>query len=167
MNKKIQEWMLTSHSVLQFRKLWRNYLLQSLLATVSLFGVLLVVDSEHSLVIASIAGTAFIVFAMPKTPSAAPRRVIGGQVIGLLCGAAWSAMPHDTWLTANAIFALAAGSSFLLMVITNTEHPPASATALGIVETGCTVEITVALLVCVLTLSLLHILLKSHLKSLV
>jgi len=67
----------------EFKRLWKNYLYQSFLATIVVFIVLLLLNMEHAVVIASIGATAFIVFTMPRNITAAPRRVIGGHLIGL------------------------------------------------------------------------------------
>jgi CBS-domain-containing membrane protein len=66
--------------------LWKNYFYQSFLATVVVFIVLLLLNMEHAVVIASIGATAFIVFTMPRNITTAPRRVIGGHLIGLFSG---------------------------------------------------------------------------------
>ncbi|MGB2877910.1 MAG: HPP family protein, partial [Dehalococcoidales bacterium] len=73
-----------------FSRLWLNYIYQSLLATIVIFIILLLLNLEHVVVIASIGATAFIVFTMPRNVTAAPRRVIGGHIVGFICGSAFA-----------------------------------------------------------------------------
>ena len=73
----------------EFRKLWKNYLYQSCFATVVIFIILLLLSLEHAVVIASIGATAFIIFTMPRSVTAKPRRVIGGHTAGFICACCW------------------------------------------------------------------------------
>ena len=63
----------------EFRQHWKNYVMQSLLATMSVFIVLYFLSLQHAVIIASIGATAFIVFAMPDSVTAQARNVIGGN----------------------------------------------------------------------------------------
>ncbi len=92
--------------------------------------------------IASLGASTFIVFAMPSAHSAKPRGLIGGYLMGIITGIIFDLV--FAWLTAqNAISsahlwytvfgALAVGVTIFLMVITNTEHPPAVGMALAVV----------------------------------
>ncbi|RLG73997.1 MAG: HPP family protein, partial [Thermoprotei archaeon] len=58
-----------------FRILWKNYVLQSLLATISIFIVLLFLSLQHAVVIASIGATTFIIFTMPNSIAAKSKNV--------------------------------------------------------------------------------------------
>ncbi len=66
----------------KFKKLWKYYLLQSLLATAALF-ILVLILRDKMVVISAMGATAFIVFAMPTTVSAQTKNVIGGHLVGL------------------------------------------------------------------------------------
>jgi len=127
-----------------FSRLWLNYLYQSLLATGVIFVILLLLNMEHAVVIASIGATAFIVFTMPRNITAAPRRVIGGHIIGFICGAAFAFIPHSTVLVAIIVYSLAVGTTVFLMVALDAEHPPAGGTALGVAITGFSLSVMVA-----------------------
>lgn len=149
-----------------FKRLWLNYIYQSLLATLVIFVILLLLNLEHAVVIASIGATAFIVFAMPRNITAAPRRVIGGHIIGFICGSAFAFVPHPTILTAILVYSLAVGTAVFLMVALDAEHPPAGGTALGVAITGFSVSVMVAVLTSSIALSLAHRFLKKYLKDL-
>ncbi len=150
----------------RFLALWKNYLYQSLMAMVVLFLVLLLLNMEHVVVIASIGSTAFIIFVMPRSVSAAPRRVIGGHLIGLFCGSLFALIPHSTPLTAILIYSLAVGAALYLMVVLDAEHPPAGGTALGVAITGFSFQVMIAILTSSIALSLAHRFLKRYLKDL-
>ena len=60
-----------------------SYLLQCGLATVALFLILLLQDVVlRAAIIAAVASTAFIVFVVPDSVAASPRKVIGGHLVG-------------------------------------------------------------------------------------
>ena len=147
---------------------WKNYVFQSLFAAVILFIVLLVLNiNENPIIITSIGATTFIVFAMPKDITAKSRNIIGGHVTGFLTGSLLSLIPHSSSLTAYMIYALAVGLSLFIMVVTDTEHPPASGTALGIAIKGFSLDAAIAVMISVIALSLIHHFFKSHLRNLV
>ncbi|MFC1902035.1 HPP family protein [Chloroflexota bacterium] len=151
---------------LEFPRLWKNYLYQSLLATVMVFIVLLLLTVENAVVIASIGATAFIVFTMPRSITAKPRRVIGGHLVGLLAGSLCALIPHSTTLSSITVFALAVGISICLMVALDVEHPPASGTALGVAITGFSPGVMVTIITSSLVLSLAHHFSKKFLRDL-
>jgi len=62
---------------------------------------------------------------------------------------------------------LSVGLSIFVMVITNTEHPPAAGTALGIVVQGWSYSTIVIILITISLLSMTKYLLKPWLKDLV
>ncbi len=151
----------------RFRSLWKNYLVQSLLATLVVAIMFIVLSIEHVVVIASLGSTAFIIFAMPRSNTANPRRVIGGHIIGLICGSLLSIIPHTTLTPAVMVYSMAVGLSTVLMVALDFEHPPASGTALGIAITGFSPQLMLAVLTGSIVLSIAHVFLRKHLKDLV
>jgi len=152
----------------RFRSLWKNYLIQSLLATLVVAIVFTVLSIEHVVIIASLGSTAFIIFTMPRSNTANPRRVIGGHVIGLVCGSLLSLIPHTTLLPLSImVYSLAVGLSMVLMVALDFEHPPASGTALGIAITGFSPQLMLTVLTGSIVLSIAHVFLKKHIKDLV
>jgi len=150
----------------QFPSLWINYLYQSFLATVVLFLVLFLLTVENAVVIASIGATAFIVFAIPRNDTAKPRCIIGGHVVGFLCGALCALIPHSSSLTSIGIYSMAVGISILLMVSLDFEHPPAAGTALGVAMTGYSPSVLIAVLTSSLILALAHRFSRKFLKDL-
>ena len=149
-----------------FNRLWLNYIYQSLLATAVVFVILFLLNLEHAVVIASIGATAFIVFTMPRNITAAPRRVIGGHIIGFICGSAFAFIPHSTILPAAIVYSLAVGTTIFLMVALDAEHPPAGGTALGVAITGFSIHVMVAVVTSSVMLSLAHRFCKRFLKDL-
>ena len=152
----------------ELKPFWKNYVFQSLFATLVIFAVLLVLSSGQAVIIASIGSTAFIVFAMPNSIAARPMNIIGGQLVGFACGYLCGLIPHDSFFLVSAVvYSLAVGLSMFIMVITDTEHPPASGTALGVaMESGFSLRVLVALIASVVALSLVHHFFKRHLKDL-
>lgn len=161
----------------KFKTYFPNYILQSLLVVVILVIILTVLEIGANLaIVASIGASSFIIFAMPKTSRAQPRRVIGGHAVGLLSGGVcylpflWLSFPVGS-LGEELLYvftgAIAVGMSIFLMCITDTEHAPAAGTALGIVIDGFTWQAVVFVLSCVLALSLARWVLRAKLRNLV
>jgi CBS-domain-containing membrane protein len=152
--------------VIEFRQFWINYVLQSLLATLSVFIVLYFLNLQHAIIIASIGATAFIVFAMPDSLTAQTRNVIGGQLVGLLCGFLFSLIPQSTLLYSIIVYSLAVGVTIFVMVVTDTEHPPAAGTALGVAMTGISLDVFIAISISIIILSLIHRFFKPYMRDL-
>ena len=160
----------------KLKKYFSNYILQSLLATITLTIILYFENIfTRTAIIASLGATTFIIFAMPKYATAQPRRVIGGHIIciivGILCFYIASLTQNREYffLTQNMlkilIPSLSVGLSIFFMVITNTEHPPTAGTALGIVVQGWSYSTIVVILITISLLSLTKYLLKPWLKD--
>lgn len=150
----------------EFRLYWKHYVLQSMLATLSVFMVLYFLSLQDAVIIASIGATAFIVFAMPDSITAQSRNVIGGHIVGLFCGFLFSLIPHSALLFSILIYSLAVGTSIFVMVVTDTEHPPAAGTALGVVMTGISFQVLIVVVMSIVILSAVHRLFKPYLKDL-
>ena len=103
---------------------------------------------------------------MPRNITAAPRRVIGGHLVGFICGSAFAFIPHSAILTASLVYSLAVGTTIFLMVALDVEHPPAGGTALGMAITGFSLSVMVAVLTSSIVLSLAHRFSKKFLKDL-
>jgi len=151
----------------EFREHWKAYVFQSFLATIVMVAVLTFLTLQHPIVVASIGASAFIVFAMPKSVTAKTQNVIGGQIIGLITGSLGYWFGMVTPLPVIIPYALAVGFSIFIMVVVDMEHPPASGTALGVAITGFSWRVAVALVVAVITLSLVHRFFKAHIRDLV
>jgi CBS-domain-containing membrane protein len=151
----------------EFRLYWTHYVFQSLLATLTLALVLVFLRLQNVVVVASIGATSFIVFAMPKSITAQPRNVIGGQLVGLISGSLCALIPHPAFFYSIGVYSLAVGISIFTMVVTDTEHPPASGTALGVAITGFSWNVAGAVVTAVVVLSLVHHFFKSSIRDLV
>ena len=150
----------------EFRRYWKHYVFQCLLATFVVFIVLLALSLKNAVIISSIGATAFIIFAMPKMVTANPRNVIGGHATGLIIGSLCFLIPHSTVFYAALSYSLAVGLVIFIMVVTDTEHPPAAATALGFAMSGFSLSTAIALISSILVLPFVHYFFRHHLKDL-
>ena len=66
----------------------------------------------------------------------------------------------------DLVAVVAVGFSILLMVLTNTEHPPAAGTALGLGVAGWDPSAILFVLLGAIALSIIHRLLRSRLQNL-
>ncbi|MBN2102914.1 HPP family protein [bacterium] len=135
-----------SQMLQEFRSHWKHYVFQSMFAMISMFAVLLVLKFQNLVISASIGATAFIVFSMPKSVTAKPRNVIGGHMIGFVCGSLCAVIPQPHVMITLMAYALAVGFSMFFMVVFDMEHPPASGTALGVAIHGFSWPVLLALL---------------------
>jgi CBS-domain-containing membrane protein len=138
-----------------------------LLAAVVIFIIFLVLSAEHAVIVASIGSTAFIVFTMPRYPTAKSRRVIGGHLVGFLCGTLANAILINSTISPIIIYSLTVGISIFGMVVLDFEHPPACGTALGVALNSFSFKVMIAILTSTIILSLAHHYLKRYLKDLV
>lgn len=121
---------------------WR-YLGQCLLATAAVMVVLALLDvMTQPVLIASLGASAFIAFTMPHAHVSETRYLIGGYAVGVVVGVCFGLAFRRIGLPAEgaarelayvALGGLSVGLAIFLMVITNTEHPPAAGVALGFV----------------------------------
>ncbi|UCE36796.1 MAG: HPP family protein [Thermoplasmata archaeon] len=122
---------------LRERGMWVHYLFQSLLATFSIFLVLLVLQLATPVIVAALGATAFVCFAMPKNITAQPRNVVGGHMVGVLsggvCALLFISFGGDSTFIHIIFASLSVGVTIFIMVVTDTEHPPGCSTALGLV----------------------------------
>lgn len=152
----------------RFKKLWKNYLYQSLLASIVIAVIFWILHMQEAVIIASIGASAFIVFTLPNTPTAKSRRVIGGHMIGLLCGSLASIIIPQTVTTPVIVieYALAVGFSIFLMVALDFEHPPAAGTALGVAISQFSPDVAITVLTSSILLSIARRVLKKYLRDL-
>lgn len=159
-----------------FTRAPKKYIVQSLLATIAVAIILYFVEFvTHAAIVAALGASTFIVFAMPHSITAQPRRLVGGHIVGLVCGLicyfAFFAGPLGE-ITRNwefirwSVYALAVGLSIFLMAITNTEHPPAASTALGIAAHEWSYQTIIFILLCAISLALIRRLLRGYLRDL-
>jgi len=146
---------------------WKNYIFQSLFATLVIFILFLVLSMRQAVIVASVGASAFIVFAMPRDITAKGRNIIGGHLVGIVSGALFALIPRYTYIHSIVACSLAVGLSIFIMVITDTEHPPASGTALGIALEGSSLDVVLTVMVSAVMLSLVHRFFGRYLKNLV
>jgi CBS-domain-containing membrane protein len=160
----------------QFKDNKRRYLVQCGLATACVLVILLVLDPlTDTTTIAALGASSFIAFTMPHKRASRPRLMIGGYVIGMVMGYLCYRLLTMPALIAldfvqrygEVIFgALAVGSSIFLMVITDSEHPPAAGLALAFVITGTSVGTVAVVTLGIVSLSLTKTLLGPLLSDL-
>ena len=153
-----------------------TYLLQCGLSALTLLIVMLIVDVVLQAAIAvAIASTAFIVFVMPHSKAAAPRRVVGGHVVAVIVSTALSVLHFipvfgeqaaESHVAGDLLAVLSVGLSIFLMVLTRTEHPPAAGTALGLVVGGWALSAVLFVLFGAVTLSIVHMFTRRRLTNL-
>ncbi len=124
------------------RSNYKRYALQCGLAGFVVLILLLVLDAvTQTVLIAALGASAFIAFAVPRSPHSGPRQMIGGYAIGVASGCLMatidSALNIQGAVAAHAVMvifgAMAISLAMFLMVVTRAEHPPAAALALGLV----------------------------------
>ena len=160
----------------KFSKHKFRYCAQCLMATISVLVLLVILDAfSNTTVIAALGASSFIVFTMPNVKSSNSRFLIGGYLVGAGVGTLcyWlGELVGDVSLAgfelhSQVIFgALAIGLSIFIMVITDTEHPPAAALALGLVLGEWSFKILVVVLGGIVVLCALKRLLRRKLINL-
>ena len=147
----------------KFKKLWKYYILQSLLAVFVLFLLVLILGQDRMVAISAMGATAFVVFAMPKAVSAQTRNVIGGHLVGLASGTIFfhANLPYFVG------YPLAVGLVFFLMVALDVEHPPAAGTTLAVLANEVSPDVFVTIMLAAVILSQCRYYLRGHLKNLV
>jgi len=153
-----------------------RYIRQCTLAMLCVLAVLTVLNTlSHGITIAALGASSFIAFAMPYQRSSTARAMIGGYTIGIITGTLCyliSMLPEISsvpYLEANRheVFgAVAVGMAIFLMVITQSEHPPAAGLALGFVTDGADIHAVIIAEVGIVALYALKTLLKPALMDL-
>jgi CBS-domain-containing membrane protein len=153
--------------IVEFRTNWKNYIYQSLAATIATMLILFALSLENAVVIASIAASIFIVFAMPNAAAARKRSIIGGHWIGLFFGSLSMLVPQPYHFISIIVFSLAVGSTMFSMVVFDMEHPPAAGTALGVAITGLSWNVGIAIITSTILLAIIRTVFRPYLKDLV
>jgi CBS-domain-containing membrane protein len=154
----------TTESIkVKFLRDWFYYITQSLYAAAALGIFLLAIGEEKKVAVSSLAATAFIVFAMPRSVSAKFRNVVGGHLTALLCGVLFLYIPLPYYLEYPSVVAVA----IFVMVAFDFEHPPAAGTALAVVMREVAAMDFVIILAGAVILGLFHMLLGKRIKDLV
>jgi len=153
-----------------------RYILQCVLATVSILVLLLYLNLfTQTSIIASLGATTFIVFTMPSAQPTQYRNLIGGYFNGIIVGIIASKTANLLLLNyailSQRIFfiilgSLAVGITILIMVITDTEHPPAVGMALSLVLSSWNYKTILFVFSAILLMSAIKKLLESILIDL-
>lgn len=159
-----------------FRSNKLRYILQCILATLSISVILLLFDTmTNAIIIAALGSSAFVTFTMPKAQVSRPRFLIGGYIVGIVVGLVCyylSTLPLLTNIsiiqeTSRVVFgALAVGLAIFVMVITDTEHPPAAGLALALILNEWNYMAIVVTMVGIISLSVIKTMLWSILENL-
>lgn len=122
----------------KFKNHRRYYYIQSAMAMLIIFIMSSFIDIFiQTATIASMGATVFILFTMPHKRVSCSRYIFGGYTIGITMGLIAHVLSTFHYIYAkNVTMALAVGLAIFFMVVTNTEHPPAAALALGIAIEG-------------------------------
>lgn len=149
---------------------------QACLATLAMLAILTFVDSLSTAAIAAgLASSVVGIFIAPSNRTASIRSVVGGHGVALVLGSIFSVIllvgPAEAFLAdwdyvRNLSYALAVGAAVLLMAITNTEHPPAAGTALGMASREFDILIFFSIIGAVGLLAILKLALRPYLRDL-
>jgi CBS-domain-containing membrane protein len=85
----------------------------------------------------------------------------------LALGSAFTLVSPESIFLQDATYALAVGGAMLVMSTTNTEHPPAAGTALGVAMGGSAWRLLLGVVVGAAVLALIHRLLRPVLRDLI
>jgi CBS-domain-containing membrane protein len=134
----------------KFKKNRSKYILQCVLAALIVLTISVFMDVFlQTATIASLGATIFILFTMPHTRRSRPKYVLGGYTIGIGVGTLCFIISElSSYNIENFLVALAVGLCIFLMVITDSEHPPAAAIAMGIAIEGADLRTIIILYGC-------------------
>ena len=164
----------------KFRRHYRRYIFQAVLATGAMAAILLFVDSLSTAAIAAGLGSSVVgIFINPSGVTSRLRAVVGGHTMALLIGSAFSLFlftgsangglgsfiaTHSVYL--DLTMTLSVGLLILVMAVTDTEHPPAAGIAIGMTGREWTPEVFGAILGALALLAVIKLVLRQHLRDL-
>lgn len=153
-----------------------TYFKQSIMATFTLLVFFLgwnyFIPIQNQVIFSAIASSAFLTFISTSIYDSLSRKIIGGQIIGILVGLGlWTLMhyfyaifPNHHNETFIVFLSLSAGMALFFMAIFNLEHPPGAGTAMAFVFKPLSpiVNDIVFIIVCACLLALTHMVLKKY-----
>lgn len=160
----------------KFKNHKRQFIIQSMMVAGVIAVVMIVMDFiSEGVIIASIGASASIAFARPHTMTASSRYLIGSYVFAIF--SAWvcstlmnfllSVFPSFQMNTALTVFgAMVVGLTVFLTVVTETEHPPASALALGLLISGFNLSRAAEAIIAITIIALLRRIFLKYLMDL-
>ncbi len=152
-----------------------QYIKQCLLGTGLILMIIFALEVDtHTVIIATLGATTFIVFGLPHSYASDPRRIFGGYAIGLLIGlVAYYIKLFFLYIDPEGfegidilMGALAIGASIFLMVFTNTEHPPAAGLSVGLLFNPWGIETILVVIAAVTVLNVSKYFLRNWLIDL-
>ena len=159
-----------------FARFPRVFVFQAILATAVMLAILTFVQSLSSAAIAAgLASSVVGIFIAPSNQTARIRSVVGGHAAALALGSLFSVLfflgPVETFLLEaellrNLGYATAVGAAMLLMAITNSEHPPAAGTALGMASREFDILIFLSIIGAVALLAAIKLAIRPYLRDL-
>ena len=159
-----------------FASLPWTFVFQAVLAVAVMLAILAFVHSLSSAAIAAgLASSVVGIFIGPTNRTARIRSVVGGHGVSLLLGSAFSVLiflgpVNDFLLDRQILFdlslAMAVGLSMLLMAFTNSQHPPAAGTALGMASREFDILIFLSIIGAVALLAVMKLAIRPYLRDL-
>ncbi|MFW6381746.1 MAG: HPP family protein [Bacillota bacterium] len=111
-----------------WHRYWFNYIWQSAAAgLVTAIAIYIFYDLVGLFILAGVGSTFFTIFALPNNRTARSRNILGSYVISIIVG-----LFCFNYFFSYVSGGLSVGLSTFLMVLTDTEHPPAAGIALGL-----------------------------------
>lgn len=102
----------------------RDLLLSGLGGAIAIAAVaFLTFRADVPVLMAPLGASCFLAFAVPESPLAQPRHIIGGHLVASFVGLAVLVSCGDVWWS----YGLAVGLAIMAMQMTRTSHPPAGA----------------------------------------
>ncbi|WP_411823874.1 HPP family protein [Leptospira sp. 'Mane'] len=128
-------------------------------SSLSIWSILAVTEwFGHPLLVGSFGASAVLLFAVPDSPLAQPRNLVGGHLVAAIT----SVIVVAIFGTSNFSIGFALGLSIFFMYLTHTLHPPGGATALiGVIGHSGPMFILVPILLGVIILLLNAILVNN------
>jgi CBS-domain-containing membrane protein len=141
-----------------------------------MLAILTFVNSLSTAAIAAgLASSVVGIFINPSNRTSRIRSVVGGHGVALVLGSIFTLIlyldPVETYLVdmehlRNLSYAFTVGVAVLLMAITNTEHPPAAGTAIGMASREFDIFVFFSIIGAVFVLAVIKLALRPHLRDL-
>ena len=167
----------------EFSRSRSHYLAQAGLATIAMLAVLLLTDSlSDAALAAGLASSVIILFMHPSSRAATTRALVGGHLLALGVGSGFSlllfsangvpflegmAVIESVGLLRALPLAASVGILILMMAMTDTEHPPAAGTVLGVASRAWDPFTTAVIIGAVVLLVCIKVVLHRYLRDLV
>ncbi len=153
-----------------------RFVIQAGLAALVMLAILTFVQSlSFAAIAAGLASSVVGIFITPSNRTAQIRAVVGGHIVALALGSIFSLIlflgPIETLIgdadyLRNLAYATAVGLAILLMAVTNTEHPPAAGTAIGMASREFDILIFFSIIGAVIMLAAIKLALRPYLRDL-